>query len=86
MFVAFSKTAFSDVLSFNIRSNQCRENDSENIVGTLFEQTTADIGLHQLISEPTHLVCDSKSCIDLTFIDHPNLTIDFVVNPNKAHS
>ena len=67
---------------FNCRSTQWWENDSENIEGTLFEQTAADIGLHQLISEPNHLVGDSKSCIDLIFTDHPNLIIDCGVHPS----
>ena len=67
---------------FNCRSTQWWENDSENMEGTLFEQTTADIGFHQLISEPTHLVGDSKSCIDLIFTDHTNLIIDCGVHPS----
>ena len=50
---------------FNCRSTQWWENDIENNEGKLFEPIIADIGLHQLISEPTHLIGDSKSCIDL---------------------
>ena len=37
---------------------------------------------HQLISEPTHLMGDSKSCIDLIFIDQHNLVIDSGVHPS----
>ena len=61
---------------FNCRSTQWWENDIENNEGRLFESITADIGLHQLISEPTHLIGDSKSCIDLIFTDQPNLFIE----------
>ena len=61
---------------FNCRSSQWWENDIENNEGKLFEQTTSDLGLHQLISEPTHLMGDSKSCIDLIFSDQPNLVIE----------
>ena len=50
---------------FNCRSTQWWENDIENNEGKLFEPVTSDLGLHQLISEPTHLMGDSKSCIDL---------------------
>ena len=52
------------------------ENDIENNEGKLFEPITADIGLYQLISEPTHIMGDSKSCIDLIFTDQPNLFIE----------
>ena len=61
---------------FNCRSTQWWENDVENNEGKLFEPITSDLGLHQLISEPTHLMGDSKSCIDLIFTDQPNLLIE----------
>ena len=61
---------------FNCRSTQWWENDIENNEGKLFEPITADIGLYQLISEPTHIIGDSKSCIDLIFTDQPNLFIE----------
>ena len=61
---------------FNCRSTQWWENDIENNEGKLFEPLTSDNGLHQLISEPTHLMGDSKSCIDLIFTDQPNLFIE----------
>ena len=67
---------------FNYRLTQWWENDSEKIKGTLFEQTNADIWLHTLISEPAHLVGDSKSCSDLIFTDHPNRIMDFEVHPS----
>ena len=67
---------------FNCRSTQWWQNDSENNEGRLFEPITADLGLHQLISEPTHLMGDSKSCIDLIFTDQPNLVVDTGVHPS----
>ena len=67
---------------FNCRSTQWWENDIENNEGRLFEPITADNGLHQLISEPTHLMGDSKSCIDLIFTDQPNLIIESGVHPS----
>ena len=67
---------------FNYRSTQWWQNDSENNEGRLFEPITADLGLHQLISEPTHLMGDSKSCIDLIFTDQPNLVVDTGVHPS----
>ena len=61
---------------FNCRSTQWWENDIENNEGKLFEPVTSDLGLHQMISEPTHLMGDSKSCIDLILTDQPNLIIE----------
>ena len=67
---------------FNCRSSQWWDNDIENNEGKLFEPLTSDIGLHQLISEPTHLMGDSRSCIDLIFTDQPNLIIESGVHPS----
>ena len=47
-----------------------------------FEQTTSDLGLRELMSEPTHLMGDSKSCIDLIFSHQPNLFIESGVHPS----
>ena len=68
--------------NFNCRSTQWWENDAENNEGKLFEPVTSDLGLHQLISELTHLMGDSKSCIDLILTDQPNLVIESGVHPS----
>ena len=39
-------------------------------------------GLQQLISEPTHLLRNSLSCIDLIFTDQPSLAVDNGVPPS----
>ena len=39
-------------------------------------------GFHQLISDPTHLLPNSLSCIDLIFTDQPNLAVDCGVHPS----
>ena len=67
---------------FNCRSTQWWENDIENNEGKLFEPLTSDLGLHQLISEPTHLMGSSRSCIDLIFTDQPNLVLESGVHPS----
>ena len=67
---------------FNCRSTQWWENDTENNEGRLFEPISSDNGLYQLISEPTHLMGDSKSCIDLIFTDQPNLIVESGVHPS----
>ena len=50
---------------FNARCPQWWENDLENDAGKSLEPFIADLGLQQLISEPTHFMGDSRSCIDL---------------------
>ena len=65
---------------FNCRSTQWWANDDENNEGNFFEPLTADLWLHQLISEPNHLMGDSKSCIDLLFTDQSNIVIDSEVH------
>ena len=67
---------------FNCRSTQLWAKDIENSEGKEFEPLTSDLGLHQLISEPTHLMRDSKSCIDLIFTDQPNLIVESGVHPS----
>ena len=67
---------------FNCRSTQWWAKDIENSEGKEFEPLTSDLGLHQLISEPTHLMGDSKSCIDLIFTDQPNLIVESGVHPS----
>ena len=66
---------------FNCRSIQWWADDIENTEGKIFEPLTSDLGLHQLISEPTHFMNNSKSCIDLIFTDQPNLFVDSGVHP-----
>ena len=58
------------------RSSQWWENDIKNNEGRVFEPFVSELGLHQLISEPTHFMGDSKSCIDLILTDQPNLVIE----------
>ena len=50
--------------------------------GKPFESLVSLNGFHQLISEPTHLIGDSKSCIDLIFSDQPNPIIESGVHPS----
>ena len=38
--------------------------------------------MHRLISEPSHIMGDSKSCIDVIFTDQPNLFLESGVHPS----
>ena len=73
-----SKTAsinsfFTIILGdFNARSSSWWKEDKINKEGAHLEALTSLHKFHQLISEPTHLLPHSNSCIDLIFIDQPN--------------
>ena len=60
----------------------CGKMTWEKNEGRLFEPMSSDNGLHHLISEPTHLMGDSKSCIDLIFTDQPTLIMKSSFDPS----
>ena len=66
----------------NCRSPQWWENDNENDEGKQFEPLTSAPGLYQLISGPTHIIGQSRSCIDLIFTDQPHLFIESGIHPS----
>ena len=58
---------------FNAKSNSWCEDDHDSLEGTKIETVTSSFGLTQLISDPTHILPSSSSCIDLIFINQLNL-------------
>ena len=58
---------------FNAKSSNWCSSDTTNYEGTQIDSLTSFFGLHQLISEPTHFLTHSNSCIDLIFTSQPNL-------------
>ena len=73
---------------FNCRSTNWWGDDIENDEGKLFEPFTSDLGLHQLINEPTHSIGNSRSCIDVIFTDQQYLFLESGVHPSlheKCH-
>ena len=67
---------------FNCRSPQWWEGDNENDEGKQLEPLMSDLGLHQLRSGPTHIIGQSKSCIDVIITDQPNLFIESGIHPS----
>ena len=61
---------------FNARSKSWWVHDIANNEGTQTEFISSLYGFSQLISEPTHILQNSSSCIDLTFTDQPNVVIN----------
>ena len=66
---------------FNCRSPHWWKDEHENDDGRIFEAFTAELGLQQLVCEPTHFIGESKSCIDLIFTNQPNLFLEIGVHP-----
>ena len=44
--------------------------------GTRIDGITSQFGLEQLIHEPTHIIGERSSCIDLIFASQPNLVVE----------
>ena len=71
---------------FNAKcSNWYNKNITSN-EGTKIEGVTSQNGLHQEINEPTHILNNSSSCIDLMFSSKPNLLIEPGVHPSLHRS
>ena len=58
-----------------MKSNLWFKVDKTSYGGSKIDAKTSQFGLQQLINEPTHLVADSSSFIDLKFTSQPNLVI-----------
>ena len=67
---------------FNAKSKTWWTHDITTNEGVQIESLTSTYGLHQLISDPTHILPNSSSCIDLIFTDQPNLVVDSGVHPS----
>ena len=58
------------------------KNEINTSEGTKIDALTSYHGLHQLISQPTHILANSSSCIDLKFTGQLNLIIDCGIHPS----
>ena len=67
---------------FNVKSNNWYYHDKSNSEGKAIVITTKQYGLHQVNKEPTHILDNFSTCIDLIFTSQPNLNIDSVVHPS----
>ena len=75
--MSLSNSAFRLILGdFNCRSNFWWEGDISTKEGIGLESVSSSHGLHQLITDATHILPQSSSCIDLIFPEQPNLVID----------
>ena len=61
---------------FNAKLSQWHDKDTSTPEGISVESITSQFGLHQIINEPTHILENSSSCIDLIFTSQPNLSVE----------
>ena len=58
---------------FNAKCTNWYKHDKTNFEGKTIENISLQCGLYQVINEPTHILENSSSCIDLIFTSQPNL-------------
>ena len=61
---------------FNAKSSNWYKHDTTTYEGSKIDATTSQFDLKQLIQEPTHILTDSSSFIDLIFTFQPNLIME----------
>ena len=66
---------------FNVRSTNWWKNDLSTSEDTQVDSLTTSYGLSQIISDPTHILPNSSSRIDLIFTNQPNLVTESGVHP-----
>ena len=77
------KDAISIIMGdFNAQSSNWCKYDISNNEGVQIDSVTSTHGLEQLISEPTHVLSNSSSFIDLIFTNQPNLVVDSGTHPS----
>ena len=67
---------------FNAKSTTWWSGDTNTVEGTNIEALTSNHGFEQVINEPTHILPNSSSCIDLIFADKPNLIAESGLLPS----
>ena len=82
----FLTVVFGD---FNAKSNLWFKGNKTTNEGSKIDGITSTFGLQQIINEPTHIIGDSSSYIDLIFTSQPNLVMESgvhsLLHPNCHH-
>ena len=68
--------------AFNVRSTNWWKKDLSTSEGTQVDSLTTSYGLSQIISDLTHIIPNSSSCIGLSFTNQPNVVTESGVNPS----
>ena len=61
---------------FNAKSKDSCSIDITSFEGSELDFLTTQFGLSRMTKEPTHILDNSRYCIDLIFTSHPNIFID----------
>ena len=67
---------------FNTKSSNWYKHDQTTYEGSKIDAVTSQFGLQQLIKEPTHILGNSSSCIDLIYTSHPSLVMELGIHPS----
>ena len=74
---------------YNVRSSSWWKNNLTTSEGNQVDAITSSYDLSQLICEPTHILTNSSSCIDLIFINQNNFSMNSGIHaslhPNCHH-
>ena len=71
---------------FNAKSNKWSEGDRSTMEGSKIDFLTSQFGLTQIIKEPTHILENSSSCIELIFTTQPNMVLESGVHQSLNQS
>ena len=76
--VSFNSNPFLTTVTgdFNAKSNKWSKGDRSTIEGCKIDFLTSQFVFSQIIKEPTHILENSSSCIDLTFTTQPNMVLE----------
>ena len=88
--VSFSNPFFTILIGdFNAKCTSSYSKDNSTTRGSKLSLLTSQLGLNQIINEPTHITKNSSTCIDLLFTSQTNLVIESGVHsflyPNCHH-
>ena len=70
------------IADFNAKSKHWYPQDSTKFEGITIENVTSQFGISQIITEATHSLESSSSCIDLIFTTQPNIVVESGVHPS----
>ena len=77
------RSSFVVIISdFNAKSKSWWNEDITSSEGSQIGSLTTIYGLQQLVSDPTQILSNSFTCIDLIFTDQPNLVVGTGVHPS----
>ena len=71
--------------NFNVKLSQWYKNDKTTTGGSKIANLTSQYGLKQIMNQPTHILNNSSSCIDLLLTSQPNLVMESGVH-SSLHS